>query len=112
MRLLRRLLVRVWFAGTTDSAQRVLRLFGREICLRGTPSPAPAPVVESCTGTKRRERGRSDPLGDHPSHAGGPETAFPLHCFHSLIAVIRCIVGLSSVVVHHDPYAVSLSKIS
>ena len=57
MRVLRRLLVRGWFAGTTESAERVMRLLGREISLRGTPSPAPAPVMESSTGANRRERG-------------------------------------------------------
>jgi hypothetical protein len=33
MRVLRRLLARGWFAGTTESAQRVLRLLGPEISL-------------------------------------------------------------------------------
>jgi hypothetical protein len=59
MRVLRRLLARGWFAGTTESAQRVLRLLGREISLRGTPSPAPAPVMES-SETNRWERGRTN----------------------------------------------------
>jgi hypothetical protein len=60
MRVLRRLLARAWFNGTTESAQRVLRLLGREISLRGTPSPAPAPVLESSAGTNRREGGRAN----------------------------------------------------
>jgi hypothetical protein len=70
MRVLRRLLARCWFAGTTESAQRVLRLLGREIplprfersreiSLNRTPSSAPAPVLESSTGTDRWERGRN-----------------------------------------------------
>ena len=33
MRVLRRLLARRWFAGTTESAQHVLRLLGREVSL-------------------------------------------------------------------------------
>jgi len=33
MRVLRRLLARRWFAGTTESGQRVLTLLGREISL-------------------------------------------------------------------------------
>jgi hypothetical protein len=33
MRVLRRLLARRWFAGTTESAQRVLKLLGREVSL-------------------------------------------------------------------------------
>jgi hypothetical protein len=68
MRVLRRLLARCWFRGTTESAQRVLRLLGREISLNRLersreisltriPSSAPAPVIESSPGTDRWERG-------------------------------------------------------
>jgi hypothetical protein len=60
MRVLRRLLARGWFNGATESAQRLLRLLGPEISLRGTPSPAPAPVIESSTGTDRWEGGRTN----------------------------------------------------
>jgi hypothetical protein len=71
MRVLRQLLAHGWFAGTTDSALRVLRLLGREvslprmessreISLRRAPSPAPAPVIESSTGMARWERGRNN----------------------------------------------------
>ena len=60
MRVLRRLLARGWFNGTTESAQRVLRLLGLEISFHGTPSPAPAPVLESSAGTNRREGSRTN----------------------------------------------------
>ena len=60
MRVLRRLLARGWFNGATKSAQRLLRLLGREISLSGTPSPAPAPVIGSSTGTDRSEGGRTN----------------------------------------------------
>jgi hypothetical protein len=107
---LRRVGVRGWFAGTTDSAHRVLRLLGREISLRSTPNRAPAPVMESSNRTNRRERGRSN-LWETTLHTQAVlKLFFPLHCFHSSTAVDRDFVGISSVVAHHDPGAASLCK--
>lgn len=60
MRVLRRLLARGWFNGATESAQRLLRLLGREVSLSGTLSPAPAPVIGSSTETDRWESGRTN----------------------------------------------------
>jgi hypothetical protein len=71
MCVLRQLLAHGWFAGTTDSALRVLSLLGRdvslprmessrEVSLRRTPSPALAPVIDRSTGTAQWERGRSN----------------------------------------------------
>lgn len=60
MRVLRRLLARGWFNGATESAQRLLRLLGREVSLSGTLSPALAPVIGNSTETDRWESGRTN----------------------------------------------------
>jgi hypothetical protein len=88
----------------------VLRLSGREISLRGTPSPAPAPVMENSAGTNRRERGRSN-LWETTPHTQAVLKLF----FRYIVPILgllsfRCTVGFSSVVFHHDPDAASLSK--
>lgn len=46
------------------------------------------------------------PAADHPTHQGSHKAGFPLHYFHSWISVVRRIVGLNIVVVHHDSAAV------
>lgn len=102
MRVLRRLLARCWFGGTTESAQRVLGLLGREISLprfersreislNRTPSPAPAPVLESNTGTDRWERGRNKLRQTTPRRRPIPKLLF--RCAISIGCAIS-IVGL------------------
>jgi hypothetical protein len=116
MRVLRRLLARCWFRGTTESAQLVLRLLGREISLNRlersreisltrTPSSAPAPVIESSPGTDRWERGWN-------KLQQTTLLFFPLRYFRSWIAVVCRAVRLSSVVVHHDLRATSLTPVT
>jgi hypothetical protein len=53
------------------------------------------------------EQAAADPSSD----AGNHKTVFPLRYFHSWIAVVCRVVGLISVVVHHDALAASLSGI-